>query len=145
MNMCIKASLWLTALSSFSLALFACNTPTPPPEPSPPQVVIAPVPPGPEGTSAGPTSTTSLAPAPTALPSDPGDCKLPAPKKSGDPCKTDADCGPSAPCHAPACVAKAKSPPKPADLMCSMTFACETADANRCGCYEGSCALIPPP
>lgn len=29
-------------------------------------------------------------------------------------------------------------------MMCMMTRGCETADANRCGCLEGRCALLPP-
>jgi hypothetical protein len=71
-------------------------------------------------------------------------CHLPAAKKSADACKSDADCGPSDPCHAQACVAKAKSKPKTPDTMCTMMMSCDTADANRCGCFEGRCALIPP-
>lgn len=71
-------------------------------------------------------------------------CKLPAPRVSEDACTTDADCGPSEPCHAKACVAKAKSKPRTPDIMCTMNIDCESADVNRCGCYEGRCALIPP-
>jgi hypothetical protein len=71
-------------------------------------------------------------------------CRLPAPVKSDDACTTDADCGPSDPCHAHACVAKAKSRPRAADTVCTQVMDCASTDANRCGCYEGRCALIPP-
>jgi hypothetical protein len=71
-------------------------------------------------------------------------CKLPAPKKSDDACTTDADCAPSVPCHAPACVARAKAVPKTPDTICTMMLDCGSADVNRCGCLEGRCALIPP-
>ena len=70
-------------------------------------------------------------------------CKLTEPKKSDDACATDTDCGVSDPCHARACVAKAKSnPPGPA-TTCTRNLVCDSADANRCGCFEGRCALIP--
>jgi hypothetical protein len=73
-----------------------------------------------------------------------GTCRLPAPVKSDDACTTDADCGPSDPCHAHACVAKAKSKPKTPDTICTMVMDCASADVNRCGCFEGRCSLIPP-
>ncbi len=93
---------------------------------------------------ASPPDSTEPTPPTVKLPSG-GSCKLAAPKISEDSCNTDSDCGVSAPCHAEACVAKSKSdPPKP-DTMCTMSLACHTADANRCGCYQGHCALIPPP
>ncbi|MBI4700656.1 MAG: hypothetical protein HY744_05750 [Deltaproteobacteria bacterium] len=71
-------------------------------------------------------------------------CQLRTPAVSEDPCRTDADCGPSAPCHAPACVARDKSRPPTPDTRCTMSYECHTADANRCGCYQGRCALVPP-
>ena len=71
-------------------------------------------------------------------------CRLPAPKLSDDACTTDADCGVSDPCHAEACVAKAKSHPPTAETVCTRIMKCNTADANRCGCHQGRCALIPP-
>jgi hypothetical protein len=87
-------------------------------------------------------------PAPTASASGSATvptCRLPAPKKSQDACTTDADCGPSQPCHAPECVARARSKPRTPDTVCTMILECGTSDANRCGCFEGRCALIPPP
>jgi hypothetical protein len=145
-NKYTETGLGFVALSFWALALVACGAgAVPPPSPSPPPEVNAPSQASPpEASSPGTSTDPAASGAPTAPSSEPLACKLPAPKKSGDACKTDADCGPSAPCHAPACVAKAKSPPKPPDLMCTMSFGCDTADANRCGCYEGSCALIPP-
>ncbi len=71
-------------------------------------------------------------------------CHLPAPKTSDDPCAGDADCGPATACHARACVAKAKAAPVSPDTMCTREMACDSVDANRCGCLEGRCALIPP-
>lgn len=135
-----KKSFGLGAALVWALVLIACSGAAPPP---PTEAPGGGSPPAPGGAVASPPVATS---APATSTGEPAlVCKLPTPKKSGDPCKTDADCGPSAPCHAPACVAKAKSPPKRADQVCTMSFGCETADANRCGCYEGSCALIPPP
>jgi hypothetical protein len=77
-------------------------------------------------------------------PKQPFKCRLDAPKLSADPCKTDADCAPSALCHAPECVAKRKAPPPDPNVMCTRDLHCATADANRCGCHQGRCALIPP-
>jgi hypothetical protein len=71
-------------------------------------------------------------------------CQLPAPKLSDDACQTDAECAPSVPCHAPACVAKSKVPPPAPNVMCTREMRCDSADANRCGCIQGRCALIPP-
>jgi hypothetical protein len=71
-------------------------------------------------------------------------CRLPAPQKSQDACTTDADCGPSEPCHAKECVARARSKPRTPDTVCTEIFECGTTDANRCGCFEGRCSLIPP-
>jgi hypothetical protein len=72
-------------------------------------------------------------------------CKLDAPKLSDDTCKSDADCAPSDPCHAHACVAVAKANPPKKDTICTYMMDCQSVDANRCGCHEGRCALIPPP
>jgi hypothetical protein len=71
-------------------------------------------------------------------------CKLSSPRKSDDPCSADADCGVSEPCHAKACVAKAASHPPGPGTTCTRNLVCDSADANRCGCFEGRCALIPP-
>jgi hypothetical protein len=92
-------------------------------------------------TSPGGTPQATAASAPGTLTG----CRLPAPKKSQDACATDADCGPSEPCHARECVARAKSKPRTHDTVCTDIFECGTTDANRCGCFEGRCALIPPP
>ncbi|MBK8251894.1 MAG: hypothetical protein IPK82_04410 [Polyangiaceae bacterium] len=73
-----------------------------------------------------------------------GHCGLPAPKKSTDSCTKDDDCGPSDPCHAHACVAKAKSNPPGKDTVCTQILDCESLDINPCVCFEGVCALVPP-
>lgn len=122
---------------------------TAPAEPAPPPVatVPPPSPPPPHHASPGPGSATPPEPPPPKpVPQRPGPfrCHLPAPKLSDDPCSADADCGVSAPCHAPACVAQSKSQPAGPDTMCTRMLACNSADANRCGCYQGRCALIPP-
>jgi hypothetical protein len=70
------------------------------------------------------------------------DCSLCEPKVSEDACGTDADCAPSVPCHAPACVAKAKAEPRKADTVCTMDMRCDSADANDCRCLAGKCALV---
>ncbi len=125
------------ALVAWATGLGACVTATAPPQPLP-----EPAP--------GPVVPRHLE---IATPENPADftestahriCRLPAPKKSDDACKIDLDCAPSDPCHAKACVARAKSKPRTPDIMCTMLMGCETADANRCGCFEGRCALIPP-
>jgi hypothetical protein len=71
-------------------------------------------------------------------------CRLPAPRPSQDECETDADCGPSDPCHARACVSAARARPRTPDTVCTMNIDCNSADVNRCACYEGRCALVPP-
>jgi len=125
--------------------------PAPPPTGSAPlPVATVPIPPPrPPADVPAPTSTAAAPngqPPPKSVPEKPISfrCHLPAPKLSDDPCGTDADCGVSAPCHAPACVARAKSNPADASTMCTRKLVCNSADANRCGCYEGRCALIPP-
>jgi hypothetical protein len=70
-------------------------------------------------------------------------CSLCAPLPSTDACTTDADCAPSTPCHAAACVAKAKAVPRKPDQICTMMMGCQTADANACTCWKGTCALTP--
>lgn len=126
------------ALALPCLAIAACG--------AAPVAVDADHPIGSAAPSAAPASSPDAA-APTAssfakFPGRP--CKLPLPKRSDDVCGADADCGPSNPCHAPACVAKTKSRPPTQDTMCTQSLECDTADANRCGCLEGRCALIPP-
>ena len=140
----MKSTASILALAAWATGLGACLTATTPPPPLPE--------PGPGPAASSPAgSPTVETTAPT--PGKPGDlapdathrvCHLPAAKKSDDACKLDADCAPSDPCHARACVARARSKPRTPDIMCTMMMACETADANRCGCLEGRCALIPP-
>jgi hypothetical protein len=141
----MKSTAITLALAALGLGLGACftaTTPPPPLEPAPPTAGEAATAP-----SGGVVSS------PPSLPVTPEDgasdghrrvCHLPAARKSDDSCKADADCGPSDPCHARACVARAKSKPRTPDIMCTMMLGCDTADANRCGCFEGRCALIPP-
>ena len=71
-------------------------------------------------------------------------CRLPAPVSSDDACAKDADCAPAEPCHARACVAASKARPRTPDTVCTMSVDCSSADVNRCACYEGRCALVPP-
>ena len=70
-------------------------------------------------------------------------CGLCDPLFSDDACTADADCAPSAYCHAEACVAKAKAPARPKNVMCTEIMKCGSADANGCGCVQGKCALFP--
>jgi hypothetical protein len=99
--------------------------------------------PGPPASAPPPKPAASASAAPALrLPFGAG-CKLPEPRKSDDACTTDADCGVSEPCHARACVAKAKSNPPGPTTTCTRNLVCDSADANRCGCFEGRCALIP--
>ena len=133
----------LIALAAWSIGLGACIVTGPPPQSLPEPA------PAPTHSPASPPPGSAVASPPAGQPDDTAPpmhraCRLPAAKKSEDACKTDADCGPSDPCHALACVAKAKSKPKKPDTMCTMMMGCETADANRCGCFENRCALIPP-
>jgi hypothetical protein len=68
-------------------------------------------------------------------------CALCEPVVSEDACKTDADCAPDLPCHAPRCVAKSKAQPRRPGQMCTMLMACTTADANACSCVKNRCTL----
>ena len=70
-------------------------------------------------------------------------CGLPAPLKGEDDCAADADCGPSDPCHAHACVAAKKAKPRGATTMCTEIMDCKSTDANDCRCFEKKCALVP--
>jgi hypothetical protein len=70
-------------------------------------------------------------------------CGLTEPLKSDDACSADAECGPSDPCHAHACVAAARAKPRAADTMCTELMDCKSTDANDCRCLEGRCALVP--
>jgi hypothetical protein len=70
-------------------------------------------------------------------------CGLTAPVSSDDACSKDADCAPSTPCHARACVAASKATPRTPDTVCTMNIDCQSADVNPCSCYEGRCALVP--
>lgn len=122
--------LWAVASAAAAASATSCVA-DPPPSPPPARAPSAVAPTAPSTSAAGGSRRL------------PG-CKLPAPLKSADPCSTDADCGVSEPCHAGACVARARSHPATADTMCTEILACNSADANRCGCFEGRCALIPP-
>lgn len=70
-------------------------------------------------------------------------CSLCEPAVSEDACSADADCAPSTPCHAEACVAKSKALARKPGDMCTMLMNCASADANACGCLKGKCALSP--
>jgi hypothetical protein len=65
------------------------------------------------------------------------------PVVSEDACNSDDDCAPATPCHADRCVGKAHAAPRPAGVMCTMMMACQSVDANKCGCFKGKCALTP--
>jgi hypothetical protein len=126
------------SLIAVPVLLVACT-----PSKSPDGVTIAPV-----TGSAKPTGSGS--PIPSAAPSAAAPagpklcgCTLCEPLPSGDACTSDADCAPSIPCHAPACVAKAKAEPRAADQMCTQELRCGTADTAACGCVRGFCALYP--
>lgn len=108
----------------------AGTTDSPPAGSEPPPIKLPPPPSG-AAPSSGPTPNIFR-------------CQLPTPVLSDDACASDADCGPATPCHATACVAKAKSQPPAAGIMCTREMRCNSADANRCGCYQGRCGLIPP-
>lgn len=137
--------------------LGACSSAPPTPATGPDPTPVATVPTAPtaepepqsgpvDNAPAHPSSTAPsgpLAGPPITRPGGPFKCRLDAPKISGDPCQADADCAPSAPCHALECVAKSKAPPPDPKAMCTRELVCASADANRCGCFEGSCALIP--
>lgn len=96
-------------------------------------------------TATPPTSAPVESSPPTEASADPPvmGCRLPAPKKSDDACKTDADCGVSEPCHAHACVARGKAHPPDKSTVCTRMMDCLSADANPCGCLDGVCALVP--
>ena len=68
-------------------------------------------------------------------------CALCKPVVSEDACTSDSDCAPATPCHAEACVAKAKAKPLNPGLSCTAILMCNSADANACGCLDGRCAL----
>ena len=145
---------WLLSLPALlgagAISFLACG---PPPEPLPP--------PGGQGAGGSATSSSGgAAPNPDggsgagfmALPGMPPastdgtipECRLPAPHKSADACKTDADCGVSEPCHAHECVGKSRSRPPDAQTICTQIMDCHSADRNPCVCLEGVCALVPP-
>lgn len=128
----------MRALSALVLAVAAC-TPAPVDATSAPDAgpVIAAIEPD---SAVGVTIPVSDAPPLDAGPKLCG-CGLCEPLPSGDACKKDDDCAPETPCHAAACVAKAKSTPRTKDIMCTQEVRCASADANACGCVAGSCAL----
>ena len=72
-------------------------------------------------------------------------CGLCDPLFSDDACANDSDCAPSTYCHADACIAKAKAPARPKNVMCTEMMKCASADANACGCMQGKCALFARP
>ncbi|MEP7126626.1 MAG: hypothetical protein ABJE95_37185 [Byssovorax sp.] len=141
----MKSTASILALAAFGLGPAACiiaTAPQPFPDPGAGAAASSPaIPPPVETLPSVPPNPGTTRPDP-----DPAHrvCHLPAPKKSDDACKVDADCAPSDPCHAKACVDKAKARPRKPEIMCTMMMGCETADANRCGCFEGRCSLIPP-
>ncbi|MEZ4302362.1 MAG: hypothetical protein R3B70_45970 [Polyangiaceae bacterium] len=141
-----KSSL-LIALPITIAALSACSPPPPPNDGG----ATGPASTGDVSTSntePAPTAGATGSPTTTASSSASGtlnfECRVPAPVKSEDKCTTDADCGVSDPCHAHACVAKAKSNPPKKDTMCTEILDCRSADRNPCVCFEGVCALVPP-
>lgn len=74
---------------------------------------------------------------------DAGVCAPTEPIKSTDPCKVSTDCAPSALCHAPSCVDKAKAPvPPDGGAVCTMSLVCRTTDVGKCDCVDGVCALV---
>ena len=117
----------LFAICCTLMAAFACRpsatTPTQPERKAPPEAEAPP--PSPD------------------VPPRTLDCTLEAPRLSTDRCDTDADCGVSQPCHAPACVGIEKANPPTSETVCTMNVVCDSADVNRCGCFDGVCALIP--
>ncbi|WP_394846487.1 hypothetical protein LZC95_03355 [Pendulispora brunnea] len=127
------------AATLLALALAACASGSS----SPPPATVD-VPPAGSASSEAPATSAPAASgtASTSTPKQCG-CSLCEPVVSEDACSTDADCAPSVPCHAPACVAKAKAVPRKPDTMCTMMMACTSADSNTCGCLKGKCALYP--
>ena len=96
------------------------------------------------GTTTGEPVEAGTAP---VTPSDAGPklcgCALCEPILSADPCKTADDCAPATPCHATACVAKAKAEPRSPNLACTEIFQCNAIEANSCACVDGKCAIAP--
>ncbi|HQY60290.1 MAG: hypothetical protein IPF92_10230 [Myxococcales bacterium] len=127
-------------------AATACATTPPPagPAPSPP---TSPAPSssassaGSAATDAGEAAPKAARPPRVTLPLC--GCALCAPVVSEDACTQDADCAPATPCHAEACVAKAKAKAPTPRTSCTMILRCDSVDANTCGCLEGRCALYP--
>ena len=78
-----------------------------------------------------------------ACPSPKSVCSLGKPIVSDDACNADGDCAPSVPCHAPACVARAKAQLPAPGQICTEEMRCATADANQCSCSQGRCTLAP--
>lgn len=126
-------------------ALAACGPPPAPPPPTGGGVVDDPGTTTSTDTTTSAETTTSSSSASTSdTPTEMPACKLSSPVKSQDRCQSDADCGVSEPCHAHACVAKAKAHPPDKSTMCTRMMDCQSADANTCGCLDGVCALYPP-
>lgn len=132
----------------------ACSN-TPPSSPAQPattiRLVSPPAAPSGSETSGPAPSAEAPSPAPAATAARPDaqseerkcGCAPCEPIKSMDPCQTDADCAPSALCHATACVAVAKAPPRPAGpVMCTKNLVCNSTDVARCGCVDNLCALV---
>lgn len=139
-----------------AVALYACAS-TPTNNASQPAATISvqpPTPPAPGDTapSVGPRPPRSADPVPEPTfspngikpPSPDGGCGCSPcePIKSTDACQSDADCAPSAVCHAPACVAKSKAPVKAPGTMCTMNLVCRTTDVAKCACVDNVCALV---
>ena len=141
----MRRDLWIPVAV---LILGACSAPasgpTDPTEPAGSPASAAPTAPPPQSAAPEATAPVATGSAPRPTPFTGFKCQLPEPKLSDDPCTADGDCKPSVPCHAPACVAAAKAQPATPDTMCTRNMVCDSHDANRCGCYQGRCALIPP-
>jgi hypothetical protein len=147
----------LSSLAAAALALAACEPPPAPPRSSPTTTLSADGSPPPAAVTVTEVIGESPAPPPPVVPATPPPpaptaptagpklcgCALCDPIVSDDRCDADADCAPSTACHAPACVAKAKAPPRGAGMVCTEVMMCGTADANVCGCVKGKCTLHP--
>ncbi len=131
----MRALLFALAVVPVALVLAGC-----PNEPATPTVTVG------DGGGATTAEPVEAGSAPVTA-SDAGPklcgCALCEPVLSDDPCKTADDCAPATPCHATACVAKAKAQPRSANLACTEIFQCNAIEANSCACVDGKCAIAP--
>jgi hypothetical protein len=132
----MRALLASLAFGSVALVLVGC-----PGEAASPTVTV--------GDGGGGTTVEPVEAGAAVAPSDAGPklcgCALCEPVSSADPCKTADDCAPATPCHATACVAKAKAEPRSPNLACTEIFQCNAIEANSCACVGGKCAIAPRP